>query len=336
MGLKELGVEVRMLRSACYIVIAALTMMRDSEVQELRLGCLTSYMGTPAVRSELIKGEDQRPNMYWWISEPVADAVRILEKITRHPTHLFASSWGGALNGVGIDADHSLKVFRKRINATIDQTGLDPIPEGHVAPHMLRRTMALITERERGGQLAARHQLKHAYRASRSNSLTGAYTAQSEIWAEELHERQVEADARDMLDELALAPTSRPVGPGAPRVRTALRGPGVVLDRKAKARLLAQDFPNLRIGTANVCLGDRSVAACLTVEERDGSVGVRPTACDPTRCANSVVLPRQESMWLAEEASVASMLAEPRLSPHARASLKSRIEELKMMTRHVK
>ncbi|WP_167456899.1 site-specific integrase [Microbacterium phyllosphaerae] len=332
----RLAVEIRMLRSACYIVIAALTMMRDSEVQELRRGCLTSYMGTPAVRSELIKGEDQRPSMHWWISEPVADAVRVLEKISTHPTHLFASSMGGAHNGVGIAANLSLAVFRKRINATIDQTGLAPIPEGHVAPHMLRRTMALLTERERGGQLAARHQLKHAYRASRSNSLTGAYTAQSDIWAGELHERQVEADARDILDELALAPTNRPVGPGASRVKTALRGSGVVLDRKAKARLLAQDFPDLRIGTANVCLGDRSLAACLTVEEREGSVEVRPTACDPTRCANSVLLPRQEPMWLAEEASVASMLAEPRLSPHARASLKSRMEELKMMTRHVK
>ncbi len=330
----QLQNEERFLRTACYIVIAAFTMMRDSEVQSLQRGCLTTYMGLPAVRSTLLKGEPSRPMAHWWITAPVARAITVLEQISHHPEHLFASS--RATKGTdagGIYIHHRLPEFRDQINLTASTTGLTPIPDEPITPHMLRRTMALITEYERGGQLAAAHQLKHAYLVSRSNSLTGAYTAPTEKWAEELHQREGEREARRAIDELALSPTARPVGPGASRLRTV--GQGAVLDDPARTRLLAQSFPDLKFGTANVCLGDVSVAACLPSDQRDGSQRVRPYACDPTQCANSVVMPTQQRLWQEEERTLEEMRKTPRMSAHARNLVSHRLAEVKRITRSI-
>ncbi|MDD9152597.1 hypothetical protein PUY80_08415 [Plantibacter flavus] len=332
----SLNNQVRMLRTACYIVIAGLTMMRDSEVQEIRRGSLTMHMGTPALRSALVKGTPDNPIMHWWISPAVATAVQLMESISLHPTHLFASSreTRGKASG-GISVALNLAVFRRRVNEEAHRTGLDLIPEGRVAPHMLRRTMALITEYERGGQLAASHQLKHAHLSSRSNALTGAYTATTQRWATELKQHDAIQQAQIALDDLALHPHNTVVGPGAPRTKLVLKGVGTTLDRKARARLLAQNFPDLHVGTANLCLGDRSVAECLPHADRDGSVSVKPTACDPSRCTNSVVLPLHEELWRAEEASLKSMLTTPRLSAHMKATLTSRLQEVVRVTRQL-
>ncbi|MET7738499.1 hypothetical protein ABZT02_45695 [Streptomyces sp. NPDC005402] len=52
---RDLGEELRALKGAVYCFVAALSMMRDSEVQEIRRGALTHHYGSPAVRSHKLK-----------------------------------------------------------------------------------------------------------------------------------------------------------------------------------------------------------------------------------------------------------------------------------------
>ncbi|WP_089107771.1 hypothetical protein [Streptomyces hyaluromycini] len=62
---RELGDELRALQGALYCFVAALTMMRDSEIQEIRRGALTLHYGTPAVRSYKLKNEPGPAEEKW-------------------------------------------------------------------------------------------------------------------------------------------------------------------------------------------------------------------------------------------------------------------------------
>jgi integrase len=86
---EEVPELARHLQTACYIVIAYLSGMRDSEVKHLRRGCLTArrddtgrvYRWT--VTSQAFKGE-QRPEgveATWVVGEPVGRAVAVLEQL---------------------------------------------------------------------------------------------------------------------------------------------------------------------------------------------------------------------------------------------------------------
>lgn len=330
----QLQNEARLLRTACYIVIAGLTMMRDSEVQSIRRGSVTMFAGTLAVKSSLVKGHEDQPTAHWWITDPVKRAIDVAERISTHPSHLFASSRETkGKDAAGIYATQGLKAFRNRVNLSAERWGLTRIGDGKITPHMLRRTMALITEWERGGQVATAHQLKHASLTARSNALTGAYTAPTQRWSDELRERQAQHNAQDALDQLALAYPESAVGPGASRMAAASSAPGAVLDTRARGRMLAAHFPDLQVGTANLCLGDRLVAQCLPPELRDGSEDIRTTLCDPTRCANSVILPLQRDLWREEEQTLLTMRRTSRLSPHMRAIIDSRSEDVRRITK---
>ena len=49
-----------MIRAACYIFVAALSMMRDSEIQEIGRDAIVSHYGSPAIRSRRIKHDRGR------------------------------------------------------------------------------------------------------------------------------------------------------------------------------------------------------------------------------------------------------------------------------------
>ncbi|MGW2240212.1 hypothetical protein [Streptomyces sp. NPDC001759] len=71
----ELAVECLSLRNACYVFVAALSMMRDCEIREITKDALTEYFGTPAVKSVKPKLDPDLPTAHWWIIAPVAKAI---------------------------------------------------------------------------------------------------------------------------------------------------------------------------------------------------------------------------------------------------------------------
>ncbi|KOG54427.1 hypothetical protein ADK76_23470 [Streptomyces griseoflavus] len=224
----QLDVELRMLRSACYVFITAMSLMRDSEVQETQREAVTTYYGSPAIKSQKIKHDPERPESCWWIIEPVAEAMAVAEQLSWHPTHLFASLKPprGKKNcgGRGITAADAIDYFVERVNINADAYGLEPIPAVHVRSHMFRKTMSVIAGREPDSEFALGLQLKHAARRALANCTTQAYAQMDTKWAKEFDQQLEHAAALRLVDLLKARRTGEKVavGPGAERLHTGL------------------------------------------------------------------------------------------------------------------
>ncbi len=138
--------EIGALRTACYIIIAVTTLMRDSEIQEIEKGALTTYYGAPAIRSRLVKGHADAPDLLWWLHPVGAQAVEIAETLSDHETHIFSSlrefPWTDrkSRHGAGIQAGEAIYTFIDHVNKHAAETGLQEIPKGHsvTGQHQLR------------------------------------------------------------------------------------------------------------------------------------------------------------------------------------------------------
>jgi integrase len=175
----------RLLSTACLIVTAYLSGMRAGEVLNLRRGCVqhdattgiwsltgTTYKGQRDGAGDPIPQGVER-EVPWVVVEPVADAVRVLERLHDRPL-LFPSllddsrtpglhSTGGLVSGrVG---DH-IGEFIDWVNAYCAERGRpDVIPADPVQPRIalsrFRRTLAWFINRRPRGLVAAAIQYGH-------------------------------------------------------------------------------------------------------------------------------------------------------------------------------
>jgi hypothetical protein len=353
--LQELCDELRMIRAACYVFVAALSLMRDSELQEIERGALTTYYGAPAVKSRKIKHDPAQPVLHWWIIEPVAEAIAVAERLSWHPTHLFAAgtdplpiprkapAWGRR----GIHAASSIDFFIRQANATRARTGLEEIPLTRVRPHMFRRTMAIIASQEPDSEIALGLQLKHAARRALANRTTQGYSQMDTAWAKEF-DTQLELAAAKRLVALLKARRAGEaiaVGPGAARMHAGLDRVIAKLDQEPALRaqfadeqvelmLLRDEFANLHFGIINHCLWVAADAECQNaLPEQDRGQAPLPNACQPARCRNSVVTRSHAPIWLAEEEDLARMLRTDRLAAPRREALEARLADVQRVTR---
>lgn len=352
---EQLAQELRMLRAACYVFIVALSMMRDSEVQEIQRDAVTTHYGAPSVISRKTKHDPATPESRWWIIEPVAEAIAVAERLSGHPTHLFASlrhpvalSARSRANGdPGINAAKAIDTFISHVNTHQHSTGLRPIPASRVRPHMFRRTMAILAGAEPDAEIALGLQLKHAARRALANRTTPGYYSADENWVAEFDTQLETAAARKLVDLLRRRSNGDTiaVGPGAARLHSGLDNTLARLntqpelrahhaDQRAEVTLLRDEFADLHFGTINHCIFDPHQAACqnaLPAEER----GQTPLlgACQPARCRNSVVTDTHAPVWLAEEADLTRMLTHRRLAPPRREALQDRLADVRLITR---
>ncbi|MFF5637352.1 STAS domain-containing protein [Streptomyces sp. NPDC012825] len=56
--------------------------MRDSEIQEIERGALTTHFGSPTITSRKIKRDPSQPELFWWVIEPVAEALAVAERLS--------------------------------------------------------------------------------------------------------------------------------------------------------------------------------------------------------------------------------------------------------------
>jgi hypothetical protein len=353
----QLDHELRMLRAAIYVWVAALSMMRDSEIQEIQRGAVTTHYGSPAVTSRKTKLDPARPQLRWWITEPVAQAIAVAERLSRHPTHIFATlnpppaaREGVIRNGrQGIDASDDIDdidLFIAHINAAGHCLGLQPIPAARVRPHMFRKTMSIITGQESDSEIALGLQLKHAARRALANAATPGYAATDTAWASELGNQLELAAARRMTDLLHARRDGHAVavGPGAARLHAGLDNVNATLDRapalhahaadqRTEITLLHDEFADLHFGTINHCLWDPAQAECQNALP-PGQRGQAPLigACHPARCRNSAVTATHAPAWLAEEADLTAMLRETRLAPPRKQALQQRLADVQRIT----
>ncbi|MFJ1757686.1 hypothetical protein [Kitasatospora sp. NPDC088134] len=354
----NLDYELRMLRAACYVFIGALSMMRDSEIQEIERGALATYYGSPAIRSRKIKHDKNQPEKHWWIIEPVAQALAVAEQLSWHDTHVFATIRGSQADlpsrdpahlqagRRGIHADQAIDFFIAGINANHERLGLEPIAPAAVRPHMLRKTMAVITGQEPDAEIALGLQLKHAARRALANRVTLGYARADKDWIKEF-DRQLEFAAAQKLVALLKARRSGEdvaVGPGAARLHAGLDKVIAAMDNDPQLRaqladervqtiLLHNEFPELHLGTLNHCMWDAKQAECQNALPEDQR-GQSPLigACEPARCRNSVITRAHAPIWLAEENDLTEMAKNRRLAPPRREAVLIRLSDVQRIT----
>ncbi|MGY5032848.1 hypothetical protein ACWC9U_18515 [Streptomyces sp. 900116325] len=188
--------ELSFLRTACWIVIAYLSGMRDVEVRELDRDCATVETGADGrprykLRGRVYKGKDRKlsgDEAEWVVLDVVHRAVAVLREINDDPGHLFGYD-GGGRNGYVLlsNMPRRIRAFRDHLNelfSTADElyipltttderspTVEDEVEEDSSAPTALpwafdtrqfRRTLAWHIAHQPFGVVAGARQYKHA------------------------------------------------------------------------------------------------------------------------------------------------------------------------------
>jgi integrase len=336
--------ELTQLRNAAYIFVAIMTMMRDSEVEGIAAGAIRHFYGAPAVESLLHKGQSpEGTRQRWWISPPVVHALEVAERITRDPTRHFGSMYGGVERQLtGFDQYEQIRSFVAWVNENAPQTGLTPIPRTALAPHMFRRTMAVITANEPDGEIALGITLKHNATRALANATTSGYGAPTPEWALEFEHHAKEATAGELVADWARHAqgerTAR--GPGAATFVQGLddvtkqAGTPVAIGNERMLRDLLRDkFSTIRLGTLNHCLGDPAKALCLeNASEAVKSGGPIPSMCQPSTCRNSVITDAHLPLWQHEEADLIAKLKDKSMATIHRERLESQLADIRRIT----
>lgn len=336
--------QTKILRNACYVFCAALTMMRDSELLSIKKGALTTSYGAPAVASQLRKGRRGTHRRNWWIIEPVAQAIAVAERLALSDDLFGTSRRNHKDEGhmTRFDRHDELKKFIGQLNELGPDAGLETIPAFHLAPHMFRRTMAVITAQQPDGEIALGIQLKHAARRAVANGTTSGYASETPEWAAEFEHELQEAVASRLVGMWSTNPDSEMTlaGAGAQRFRDQLGGVESELRATAKAgdertlrTLLRDQFSTLRWGTVNHCLGIPEQAACLKGVPADvANQGMMPNKCQPTTCGNSVITNEHMPIWIAEERDLLARLKDRKLADHNREQLENELTSVQKIT----
>lgn len=268
-GLTRMLVRVR---DAAFCLVAALSMMRDSEIHEIRRGAVVQHYNAPAIKSSLDKGRAGRPGKHWWITEPVAEAITLAEIVSVHEERVF-SPMKRPEDTEAVHGDQMIDAFITEVNSNRSWTGLDGIPEGRVRPHMFRRTMAMLTDQFPGSEIALGIQLKHVAARALANRTTQSYAAGDTQWAELLETALEATRFRRFKDLYGQHKEGKPIGYGAGADRVKEVFDGIISTVKANSGdarveddMLRKARITIRFGMLNNCLFDEANpkgAVCL-------------------------------------------------------------------------
>lgn len=343
-------IEERMLLIACYLLVAYLTGMRDSEVHSLEVGCLQverSGDGTifrRRLKGRVYKGGGAAGDVASWVAiEPAAAAVsvatRILEMHGQSSGELFRLPHG---NGKGnpLRPWRLLNSFRDHVNRLAKRhPELSCVPEHEgeswsFTSMQLRRTLAWHIANLPYGIVALKIQYKHVHVAT-----SEGYAGTSESG----FQREIEIELADARMGLLLDRFSdysdgvRHFGPAAARIESEFkrilreiggRFAGTAADRARVRAMLLASTTVLYVGIFNDCNFVRDTALCLKQvgpEKRKSSLPVL-ALCVPTACTNAIFADRHKSVWewVRDEALVHLMI--PKLGEPQRVSLQRQIE----------
>lgn len=336
--------EVTALRAAAYVFIAAISGMRDSEIQDLQRGCLAVGHAGPVLRSRKWKHSDGRPAT-WAVIDPVARAIEVLERLSQHETHLFAPSFkrAGSTRRAGIDANHDIEVFIDHVNDIAESAGLQPIPPAHVTTHMFRHTFAVIAADEPFAEIAVGWQLKHA--ANRILTTQAHLDREGTGWDTDIATEQTRSAIDALYQSFTGYLDGGTIAGGGGARRAALRRPrrrgrravpGHTGDDEVIKPFLRTAAQNFYPGTLNDCAFDASLARCLTgVDPSDRSTPVL-SACQPGRCPNATIEEKHRPVWAAARGRLADLLGRKDLSEPKRALLDAELAEVDLTISTIK
>jgi hypothetical protein len=310
----EVGQFERLLQVSCWIVIAYLSGLRDSEIKHLRRGCVSAQRDADGriyryrLHGLAFKGEGVHGAAATWIvTAPVARAVAVLERCQPgRRAYLFAHPLKSA------NHQHHHVAGRVRTSATTikDITALarwinaycaahsrvDAIPEDkgrlpHLTPRQFRRTLAWFIARRPGGTIAGalqyRHQRIQMFEGYAGTSDSGF---RDEVEAEEAFARG------QFLAELG-ADDDRPAltGPAGPEAEARLAELArhtvfdgqVVTDEARLRRILARHDAHVYPGTFVTCVYNPDRALCRSPEASPDQPVMAD--CQPLACRNTAL-----------------------------------------------
>jgi integrase len=351
---RALWLECLALRNACYVLVAALSMMRDSEIREITKDALVQHYGSPAVVSRKRKLDPDLPNERWWITEPVRLAITTASALSQHDELAFGRVGNGRSPEEMFDSGDAVVNFIAHVNRHRHVTGLPAIPEGRVTPHMFRRTMAMLTRDYPGSEIALGMQLKHMATRALANRHTQGYAAPTPAWAKHFDAAQQAGRIQKLRDLYDAHQRGEPIGYGPAaerltasfdaiaRAATEMRDSGQARhgDARVEYDLLRKAGISLRFGKLNHCAmndADSAGAKCLeNVTAPDGHRGPLIDRCQPGRCANSVIAPEHLPIWRTEQHSLLTLLDTPMIAPGRRAQLRQQLDDVRAVIRKAK
>ena len=297
--------------TACLLLTAALTGMRESELMELRHGCRsTSQHGDGMTRyrltSKLIKGQPLGgTDEQWVVIEAVHDAIGLAEQLSRHIRARDDLIFGR------FNFDLRYPWLRAWVNSPAGQRlGLTPIPDGPVTLRMLRRTLAHELAYRPGGLLAAKIALKHVSVATTEGYAARPGGAQGKLLAE-IAEDEAGRNLQIVLAEFRNYQNGiMPAGPGARELTEffaavdgdltshATAAPNVVASDQHILNLLSKRAQVLHLATANYCwFTDPSRALCLKLAGTPAADKPLAGMCDSARCPQATHHPCHRPVW---------------------------------------
>jgi len=342
--------EAVALRTACYLFVAALSMLRDSELQGILRDPIVQHFGAPAIRTRKFKHDESNSEQKWWIIEPVAQALAVAQELSNHPTRIFSSVRRIELDNTALWPNKDIRKFVRHINTHHEEMGLEKIPEHRINPHMFRRTMSIIAGQQPDGEIALGLTLKHAAVRALSNATTSGYAEPTPEWAEELKIELADATtvrlarlmhARTSGDTVAVGPGAKSFTAKLDKVASALSASeglgGNIVDERLIRNLLRSEFSTVKFGNLNACMGDLRSALCITGQapETPETLAINPARCQPHLCRNSVVTSEHQPHWVATENDLIKALKDKRMSTRNRASLQQELTDIQQVISQV-
>lgn len=360
----EVNELVRILVSACLVVIAYLSGMRAEEVRALARGCCTKTSGKVGAETYVITGTtfkaatDSRGNMIpqgeareipWHVIAPVATAISVVESLHTEEL-LFPHSIYGMKNGPG--SNPNLSVSNQRAKTAISELvswcnaraistnrAQETIPEdpaGDLTLRRFRRTLAWFIYRLPGGRVALGVQYGHLH-----SYTTDGYGSRVSAGLRDLFPMEEAFSVADSLQRAVDKAGQGELHVSGPAAQRYARGvsefrdvyAGKIFGAKQAASLMRN--PALRIydngAQALACCYDPAKALCHPDRNLTKSVeeSPDPTACD-SRCPNIArndahIQQIQESIDDAKAASESELTPQP-----IKERLKQRTESLQL------
>ncbi|MFE4514873.1 hypothetical protein ACFRMQ_11865 [Kitasatospora sp. NPDC056783] len=328
--------EERLLRAACYILIAYLSGMRDSEVKELRNGCHFTERSADGVvvrhkvRSQLVKG-GRGVSETWVVIDPVARAIDVLEQLP-HQDLLFCRPVPGRPYST---------ISANRMNGNLNEflahcanVGF-PVPDidmerWKLTTRQFRRTVAWHIAHQPYGTVAGMIQYKHLSVAMfEGYAGTSPSGFRAEVAAEEALARL--ADVVERYEDFkagihSSAPGGRRTDSEFARVQQELQDfPGRVVDERRLHAMLKTSAHTLHVGTLNDCYYQPETALCRTVVGADQPM---LNNCRPDRCGNSTITTRHRQGWEDARSDTKRALAFVGLSDLQRTALREHLSDI--------
>jgi integrase len=328
----SLGEATHAVRTACLVVVAALSGMRHSELAEILRGAWRREEPSPGqvrfrIESKLLKGQPPGGKREVWTAiEPVITALRVAESLTtgRHPITVepFSRKYPQLVQWVN---DHA------------NEEGLQIIPtDWQLEPRQFRRTLSRELAWRPGGVIAGKIHLKHISVVT-TEGYAGAHGESARAFLAEVEaERRVrnrETAQRAVAEIERGAPVA---GRGAKALTQAVsevlepgpvRGPQVRDRDDALKSLVRARADTLHVTPLVYCWFTNPEAARCLRHARDKSQPLI-AACRPELCANATVHAEHVPAWISGLDALRATIADRRVPDGERSRLHAKAAEM--------